>query len=89
MGFAAETTDSRRPGASKLGRKDAGPHRGERGGRQGTGFGSDTNEAMILGADGDDEPLRTWTKTELAGGHLRPDRARWPDVVTGRVRDGS
>ena len=36
-------------------------------GREGTGFGSDTNVAMILGADGADEPLRTWTKTELAG----------------------
>ena len=36
-------------------------------GREGTGFGSETNVAMILSADGADEPLRTWTKTELAG----------------------
>ena len=36
-------------------------------GREGTGFGSETNVAMILSADGADVPLRTWTKTELAG----------------------
>ena len=36
-------------------------------GREGTGFGSATNIAMILSRDGSDEPLRTWTKTELAG----------------------
>jgi phosphopantothenoylcysteine synthetase/decarboxylase len=35
-------------------------------GREGTGFGSETNDAMILGRDGRDEPLRTWTKRELA-----------------------
>ena len=35
-------------------------------GREGTGFGSETNVAMILSADGPDEPLRTWTKAELA-----------------------
>ena len=35
-------------------------------GREGTGFGIETNEAMILAADGDDVPMRTWTKTELA-----------------------
>ncbi len=35
-------------------------------GREGTGFGSDTNVAMILSADGPVEPLRTWTKAELA-----------------------
>ena len=33
---------------------------------EGTGFGSDTNVAMILMADGSVEPLRTWTKAELA-----------------------
>ena len=35
-------------------------------GREGTGFGSDTNNALLLSATGDDEPLRTWTKRELA-----------------------
>ena len=36
-------------------------------GRSGTGFGADTNEAMLLAADGEDVPLRRWTKRELAG----------------------
>ena len=45
-------------------------------GREGTGFGSDTNVAMILSADGPDEPLRTWTKAELADRDLRPRRRR-------------
>ena len=35
-------------------------------GREGTGFGSDTNDAMILSATGDDQPLKSWTKRELA-----------------------
>jgi phosphopantothenoylcysteine synthetase/decarboxylase len=35
-------------------------------GLEGTGFGTDTNEAMILAAAGDDVPLRRWTKRELA-----------------------
>jgi phosphopantothenoylcysteine synthetase/decarboxylase len=35
-------------------------------GREGIGFGSDTNDTMILSAAGDDEPLRTWTKPKLA-----------------------
>ena len=35
-------------------------------GHEGTGFGSDTNRAAILAADGQDEPLREWTKRELA-----------------------
>ena len=35
-------------------------------GREGTGFGSETNDAMILSSTGEDVPLRTWTKRELA-----------------------
>jgi phosphopantothenoylcysteine synthetase/decarboxylase len=35
-------------------------------GREGTGFGSDSNEAMLLSASGDDEPLRSWSKRDLA-----------------------
>jgi phosphopantothenoylcysteine decarboxylase/phosphopantothenate--cysteine ligase len=35
-------------------------------GREGTGFGSQTNRAAILAADGADEPLRDWSKDELA-----------------------
>jgi phosphopantothenoylcysteine synthetase/decarboxylase len=35
-------------------------------GREGSGFGSDTNEAAIVRADGRDTGVRTWTKSELA-----------------------
>jgi phosphopantothenoylcysteine synthetase/decarboxylase len=35
-------------------------------GREGTGFGSDTNHAAILSALGEDDPLRIWTKRALA-----------------------
>lgn len=35
-------------------------------GGPGTGFGAETNRAAILGADGSEEPLREWRKTELA-----------------------
>ena len=43
-------------------------------GRPGTGFGTDTNDAAILAAEGSDEPLRGWTKAELADRDLRPSR---------------
>jgi phosphopantothenoylcysteine synthetase/decarboxylase len=35
-------------------------------GGEGTGFGSDTNEAAIVSGAGEDEPVRMWTKRELA-----------------------
>jgi phosphopantothenoylcysteine decarboxylase/phosphopantothenate--cysteine ligase len=35
-------------------------------GREGTGFGSETNTAAVVAADGRDTSLRTWTKAELA-----------------------
>jgi phosphopantothenoylcysteine synthetase/decarboxylase len=35
-------------------------------GREGTGFGAESNHAAILSRTGDDEPLREWTKAELA-----------------------
>ena len=35
-------------------------------GREGTGFGADTDRAAILAVNGDDAPLREWTKAELA-----------------------
>ena len=35
-------------------------------GRPATGFGADTNDAAIVAASGEDAPLRTWTKAELA-----------------------
>ena len=66
VGFAAETDELEAAGRSKLSSKRLDLVVVNRVGREGTGFGSETNEAMILAADGDDEPLRTWTKAELA-----------------------
>jgi phosphopantothenoylcysteine decarboxylase/phosphopantothenate--cysteine ligase len=66
VGFAAETTDLEAEGRRKLGRKRLDLIVVNQVGRAGTGFGAETNEAMILARDGDDEPLRTWTKRELA-----------------------
>jgi phosphopantothenoylcysteine decarboxylase/phosphopantothenate--cysteine ligase len=66
VGFAAETTDVESSGRTKLETKGADVLIANEVGRPGTGFGSDTNRAAILAASGDDEPLRTWTKAELA-----------------------
>jgi phosphopantothenoylcysteine decarboxylase/phosphopantothenate--cysteine ligase len=66
IGFAAETTDLEAAGRAKLDAKDLDVIVVNEVGREGTGFGSDTNDAMILTRAGDDEPLRTWTKDELA-----------------------
>jgi phosphopantothenoylcysteine decarboxylase/phosphopantothenate--cysteine ligase len=66
IGFAAETSDLEANGRRKLEDKGLDLIVVNEVGREGTGFGSDTNDAMILGRDGRDEPLRTWTKRELA-----------------------
>ncbi len=66
VGFAAETSDLEAAGRSKLKRKHLDHVVVNEVGRAGTGFGSDTNEAMILSADAADTSLRTWTKVELA-----------------------
>jgi len=66
IGFAAETTDLQDAGRRKLREKHLDLVVVNRVGREGTGFGSDTNEAMLLTEDGQDEPLRMWTKAELA-----------------------
>jgi phosphopantothenoylcysteine decarboxylase/phosphopantothenate--cysteine ligase len=66
IGFAAETIDLEAAGRGKLDAKDLDVIVVNEVGREGTGFGSDTNDAMILTRAGDDEPLRTWTKDELA-----------------------
>jgi phosphopantothenoylcysteine decarboxylase/phosphopantothenate--cysteine ligase len=66
VGFAAETDELEAAGRSKLSSKRLDLVVVNRVGQEGTGFGSETNEAMILAAGGDDEPLRTWTKIELA-----------------------
>jgi phosphopantothenoylcysteine decarboxylase/phosphopantothenate--cysteine ligase len=66
IGFAAETSDLEANGRRKLEEKGLDLIVVNEVGREGTGFGSDTNDAMILGRDGRNEPLRTWTKRELA-----------------------
>ena len=66
VGLAAETEDLERAGRRKLESKRLDLVVVNVVGRDGTGFGSETNEAMILAADGDDVPLRRWTKRELA-----------------------
>jgi phosphopantothenoylcysteine decarboxylase/phosphopantothenate--cysteine ligase len=66
VGFAAETDDLEAAGRRKLETKDLDVIVVNEVGREGTGFGSDTNDAMILSRSGDDEPMRTWTKRELA-----------------------
>ena len=73
VGFAAETRDLEAAGREKLASKGVDLVVVNEVGREGTGFGAETNAAMILSARGDDEPLRTWTKRELASaicGHL-------------------
>jgi phosphopantothenoylcysteine decarboxylase/phosphopantothenate--cysteine ligase len=66
VGFAAETDDVERAGRDKLRRKGLQLLVANEVGREGTGFGSDTNRAAILAADGADIPMREWTKRELA-----------------------
>ena len=66
VGFAAETSELEAAGREKLRAKHLDLVVVNEVGREGTGFGSDTNVAMILTPDGPDEPLRTWTKAELA-----------------------
>jgi phosphopantothenoylcysteine decarboxylase / phosphopantothenate---cysteine ligase len=66
VGFAAETDDMEAAGRSKLASKRLDLIVVNLVGREGTGFGSETNEAQVLAADGDDVPLGRWTKAELA-----------------------
>ena len=66
IGFAAETEEPVAEGARKLAAKGLDLLVANLVGREGTGFGAETNEAAILAADGADEPLRRWTKAELA-----------------------
>jgi phosphopantothenoylcysteine decarboxylase/phosphopantothenate--cysteine ligase len=66
VGFAAETEDLEGAGREKLRSKHLDLIVVNEVGRPGTGFESETNTAMILSADGRDEPPREWTKTELA-----------------------
>ena len=66
VGFAAETGNVEESGREKLHRKRLDLLVANLVGREGTGFGADTNEAAILSADGEDAPMRTWTKRDLA-----------------------
>jgi phosphopantothenoylcysteine decarboxylase/phosphopantothenate--cysteine ligase len=66
VGFAAETEDVEAAGRAKLERKGVDVLVANEVGREGTGFGAETNHAAILARGGEDEPLRDWTKRELA-----------------------
>ena len=66
VGFAAETEDMEAAGRAKLEAKGLDLVVVNEVGREGTGFGAETNHAAILSASGRHEPLRTWTKRELA-----------------------
>lgn len=66
IGFAAETGDLEAAGRRKLQEKNLDLIVVNQVGEEGTGFGADTNRALILARDGDDEPVREWTKRELA-----------------------
>ncbi|HJV05167.1 MAG TPA: bifunctional phosphopantothenoylcysteine decarboxylase/phosphopantothenate--cysteine ligase CoaBC [Actinomycetota bacterium] len=75
VGFAAETEDLEAAGREKLRSKHLDVVVVNEVGRPGTGFEADTNRAMILSADGRDEPLREWTKADLAAAIC--DRLEW------------
>jgi phosphopantothenoylcysteine decarboxylase/phosphopantothenate--cysteine ligase len=66
VGFAAETDDVEASGRGKLERTGVHLLVANEVGREGTGFGSDTNRAAILSRSGEDVALRDWTKRELA-----------------------
>jgi phosphopantothenoylcysteine decarboxylase/phosphopantothenate--cysteine ligase len=83
VGFAAETQDLETAGQRKLQAKRADVVVVNLVGRAGTGFGSDTNEAMIVTASGEDVPLRSWSKRELAAAVLDRVAALLPSDPTG------
>jgi phosphopantothenoylcysteine decarboxylase/phosphopantothenate--cysteine ligase len=66
VGFAAETDDVEASGRGKLERKRVDLLVANEVGREGTGFGSETNRAAILSRSGEDVPLRDWSKRALA-----------------------
>jgi phosphopantothenoylcysteine decarboxylase / phosphopantothenate---cysteine ligase len=66
VGFAAETEDVETAGRTKLVSKGLNLLVANEVGREGTGFAAESNHAAILSRTGDDEPLRQWTKAELA-----------------------
>lgn len=66
VGFAAEVADVEAEGRRKLKEKHLDLLVANEVGREGTGFDAETNRAAILAADGRDEPIRDWTKRDLA-----------------------
>lgn len=66
VGFAAETRELESEGRRKLADKNLDLIVVNEVGKPGTGFGADTNRAAILSAHNTDQPLRTWSKQELA-----------------------
>jgi len=66
VGFAAETSDVEAAGRAKLEGKNLDLLVANEVGRPGTGFDAETNRAAILSRAGDDQPMRDWTKRELA-----------------------
>jgi phosphopantothenoylcysteine decarboxylase/phosphopantothenate--cysteine ligase len=66
VGFAAETREPEAEGRRKLADKNLDLIVVNEVGKPGTGFDADTNRAAILAVHGPDEPLRTWSKADLA-----------------------
>jgi phosphopantothenoylcysteine decarboxylase / phosphopantothenate---cysteine ligase len=66
VGFAAETNELQAEGRRKLGEKNLDLIVVNEVGKPGTGFDADTNIAAILAREGQDTPVRTWTKRDLA-----------------------
>jgi phosphopantothenoylcysteine decarboxylase/phosphopantothenate--cysteine ligase len=66
VGFAAETADVEAAGRAKLEAKGLDLVVANEVGGEGTGFGADTNRAAIVSRTGEDEPMREWSKPELA-----------------------
>jgi len=66
VGFAAETDGVEGEGRRKLAEKNLDLIVANEVGRPGTGFEAETDRAAILSATGSDEPIRQWTKGELA-----------------------
>jgi phosphopantothenoylcysteine decarboxylase/phosphopantothenate--cysteine ligase len=66
VGFAAETDDLEGAGRQKLREKHLDLIVVNKVGEPGTGFDSEMNRALMFAANGEDVPVREWTKRELA-----------------------
>jgi phosphopantothenoylcysteine decarboxylase/phosphopantothenate--cysteine ligase len=88
VGFAAETEDLEEAGRRKLDSKRLDLVVVNLVGSPDTGFGADTNEAMLLAKSGEDVPLRRWTKRELAAAVVDRVAALLGSAPTGVGRGG-